>query len=429
LQNNLGKDVSLVISETRIIQGKLFSASADVIIVRNGDGVTAMSPNQVQNVTINGSPKIDIPHYSSHRALEVRTEGSKAGRLYMIGLEKGLTWSPSYSLDITDGKKLTFVSKAVLLDDLDEIKDVETRLVTGFPNVYFLPVVDPLLAANTVEDYIRSIGMADAALNARSNGFGGMGGQSAGSMSQATLPESFVTGNIPGSMDHDNPAGLEEGDLFFYRQPHVTMAKGDRSYYILSDAKLDYKEVYTWDSADTINNDSIYDYGRSNQPQPLDEVWHSLQFKNGVGQPLTTGPATTFKGGELMGQDMLKYTSVGSEALVKITKALDIHAESADEETDRKRGALQVPGSGAFDLVSLKTVLKATNTKKESVHMKITRPYTGDLIDADGATVTKNLKGLRRINPTGKLVWERDVQPGKTLTLTVITKVYVRSGG
>jgi hypothetical protein len=270
--------------------------------------------------------------------------------------------------------------------------------------------------------------MGDAAANARAVGYGGMANQSAAFAAGNPIFASFSTGNVAEAMDHDNPAGIEEGDLFFYRQPHVTMSRGDRAYYILADASLDYKEIYTWDSADTISNDTVYGYDRPNQPQPVDEVWHALRFKDTIGQPLTTGPATTFKDGELMGQDMLQYTSIGSEALVKITKALDVHAESADEETDRKRNALQVNGAGSFDLVSLKTVLKVTNFKKEAVRMKVTRPFTGELLDDGGAKVTKNVKGLRFINPTGKLVWERDLEGGKTLTLTFTTKVYVRSG-
>ncbi len=212
-----------------------------------------------------GNAKVDIPRTSTVRALEIHVEGNKSGRLYMIGLERGLTWSPAYSLDISNPAKLKFVSKAVLLNDLGEMKDIEARLVTGFPNVYFLPIVDPLLAANTVEEYVRSLGMADAARDSRSQGFGGMGGQSAGmamnSFSNADFA-SFSAANAADSMNHDNPGGIEEGDLFFYRQPHVSMVKGDRAYYILADASLDYKEIYTWESADTISNDTVYGYDR-----------------------------------------------------------------------------------------------------------------------------------------------------------------------
>ena len=426
LKLNVGKEVRLQVSDKTTFDGNLLSASAEIVMLRSSGDVVALHPNQIISMTVPGA-KTDAPRSSTKRALEIHVEGDRSGRMYMIALEHGLTWSPAYSLDISDPKKLTFVSKAVLLDDIGELHDIEARLVTGFPNVFFLSITDPLLAGTTVDEYIRSLGTADAEADARRSNLGlNMSGQM---MRNSYATNAEVPPDFAGSMNHDNPEGFSEGDLFFYRQPHVSLNKGDRAYYVLADATVDYKEIYTWDSADSISNNTDYQYGRPNQPDPLEDVWHSLQFKNVIGLPLSTGPATTFKAGELMGQDMLKYTSIGGEALVKITKALDVHAESADEETDRKRVALQVPGAGAFDLVTLSTVLKATNNKKESVHLKVTRPYTGELLESDGAKVTKNVKGLRRINPTGKLVWERDLEPGKTLTLTYTSKVYVRSGG
>ena len=55
-------------------------------------------------------------------------------------------------------------------------------------------------------------------------------------------------------------------------------------------------------------------------------------------------------------------------------------------------------------------------------------PLAGELVESDGAKVTKSVKGLRHINPTGKLVWERDLASGKTLTITFTSRVYVHSG-
>lgn len=426
LRANVGKIVKLGISDATTFEGKLVSASADVILLQSGDDVVALKPPTVRSIQVVGG-KSEAETTTTQRMLDFTVVGARAGRVYMIALERGLTWSPSYSMDISDPKKLKFVSKAVILDDDGALHDVEARLVTGFPNVFFLPVIDPLLASETVDDYIRSLGMADAARDARMNQLG-MGGQMM--MQNANLPTAdTVMGDIANAMSHGN-GGIEEGDLFFYKQPHVTLDKGDRAYYVLADADIDYREIYTWDSADAISNNRIYDYNpQPNQPAPPDDVWHSLTFKNTVGQPLTTGPAVTFKNGELMGQDMLKYTGVDREALVKVTKALDVHAESADEEVDRKRVAVNIPGAGPFDLVTLRTTLKATNSKTEAIHLKVTRPYTGELEDSGDAKVTKNVKGLRSINPTGTLVWERDVAPGKTVTLSFSVKVYVRSGG
>src|SRR5579872_5251626 len=418
LKLNVGKDVRLGIDDKTTFEGKLLTATNEIVMIRSGPDVVALQPGQIRSVTVPGA-KTDAKRESTKRALEIEVEGRHAGRVYMIALEHGLTWSPAYSLDITDPKKLKFVSKAVLLDDIGTLHDIEARLVTGFPNVFFLPVTDPLLSAASVDEYVRSLGMADAGRDSRSMGLT-IGGQMMAQNAAAPMALDRVS-DFGGAMSH-TPDGFDQGDLFFYKLPHVSLEKGDRSYNVLADASLEYKEVYTWDSADSISNDRIYEYQPQSRPAPPDDVWHSLQFKNEVGQPLTTGPATTFKGGELIGQDMLMYTSVGGDALVKITKALDVHAESADEETDRKRVALQVPGAGAFDLVTLQTTLKAVNTKKEAIHLKVTRPYTGELVDAGDAKTRKNVKGLRSINQTGRLVWERDVDPGATATMTFSVK-------
>lgn len=427
LKSNIGKEVKLGVSDATTFGGTLVSSSADAVILKSGEDVVALKPGQIRSIQVVGG-RTEASREVTKRALDIHTEGERGGRVYMISLERGLTWSPAYALDITNPNKLKFVAKAVVLDDIGDLKDIEARFVTGFPNVAFLGVPDPLLSAASVDEYIRMLGMADANADARRSNLGlNFGGQM---MAQnAAAPMGAAEGDF-GSAMNTIGSGMQDGDLFFYKQPHVNLSKGDRAYYVLADATVDYKEIYTWDSQDTISNDRIYEYNpRPNQPAPPDDVWHSLQFKNTVGEPLTTGPAVTFKAGELMGQDMIRYTSTGLQTEVKITKALDVRAESADEETERKRMALNVPGMGGFDLVSLRTTLKATNRKSEAIHLKVTRPYTGELEDSGDAKVTKNIKGLRSINPTGVLVWERDVEPGKTVTLSFSVKVYVRSGG
>jgi hypothetical protein len=424
LKLNEGKDVILTVSSgDKIVQGTLEQATDQVILVRTGPTVSAIPTGMVLGAQVAAGAKIETVGTTVSRGLELRVEGGKAGRVYLIGLERGLTWSPSYSLDISDPKTVKFVAKAEILNDVGALNDIEVRLVTGFPNMYFSGVPDPLLARTSVDQYIASLGISDAQANARAEGFGGRAMMTQNAMVQAPM------GSVGDSMPIDNLGGLVEGDLFFYRQSHVKLAAGEREYSILAAAELPYKEVYTWDSADAFSVGRMNEYqGTNGQPPPPDDVWHSLEFKDTVGQPLTTGPATTWKDGELLGQDLMSYVSKGSKAVVKITKALDVHVESADEETDRKAQALNVPGSGRFDLVTLKTTLKATNTKAETIHLRITRNYSGELISAEGAVVAKNLKGLRSINPTGKLTWERDLAPGKTLTVQFSAHLYVRNG-
>ena len=212
---------------------------------------------------------------------------------------------------------------------------------------------------------------------------------------------------LPGTgMTISPEQGQQLEDLFFYRQPNVTLQRGDRAYYVLFKAEAPYKEVYTWDIVDPVSNN--FDYRNSTDNPVPDDVWHTLEFKNTSGRPLTTAVATTLQKGQILGQDMMSYVPANGDAELKITKALDVRAES--------------------DLVTLKGTLQATNLKKEPVTLRIRHNFTGELISEEGdPTIKKTARGLRDTNPTGTLTWNKTVAAGDKLTLTYTYKLYVHS--
>jgi hypothetical protein len=221
--------------------------------------------------------------------------------------------------------------------------------------------------------------------------------------------------------------GEQLQDLFFYRQPKVSLKPGDRAYFVLFRAEVPYKELYTWDSADKMQDNQ--NNRLSAEPATPDDVWHTLQFKNTSGQPLTTAPATTFQNGQIIGQDVMYYTSVGGDAELRITKALDIRAEASEEELSRQRGAIKnYANQPQFDLVTLKGTLQAVNLKKEAADLRVRHAFSGELVSAEGDPVTKKTsRGLRDTNPTGLLTWTKTIDPGKKLSLSYTYQVYVRS--
>jgi hypothetical protein len=171
------------------------------------------------------------------------------------------------------------------------------------------------------------------------------------------------------------------------------------------------------------------------------EVWHSVRFRNTSGQPLTTSAATTFKSGEIVGQDMMSYTPAGAEAEVRITKALDVRVEKSEEEVKRELGVIKekVPAGilngqrifderPLFDRLYLKGTLVIRNQKPERVTMKVAKSLTGDVSMAShGAKVVKLAKGIKDLNPASQITWQTDVEGGKTLTLTYEFNMLVRS--
>src|SRR5207244_2793900 len=79
--------------------------------------------------------------------------------------------------------------------------------------------------------------------------------------------------------------------------------------------------------------------GDPREAEKAEEVWHSVRLQNTGKVPWTTAPALTMQGGQVLGQDLIRYTSPGGKTTVKITQAVDIKAERAEFEVERKRNA------------------------------------------------------------------------------------------
>ena len=421
LAANMDKTVTIAFGEERFETGIVRSVSGNVLVLENSNGIFAIPKNQVQRITGSGLTWMTKTK-SKTAGLRIRSRiSNQAARLYVVSLERGITWAPAYSVDITDEKKLTLVSKATLLNDLSDIDNIELRLITGFPNLPWMQYYDPLTSGMTVDQFtnmLMAIGAGrDAGLAAPG---AAMGGQA---MSQNVMRADRRSGFDEAFQIPDIP-GMTAEDLFFYRLPNVRLKKGERGYHILFRAESEYEHVYTWDIPDAM---TATDY--RGLPEGPGDVWHSLKFRNTSERPFTTAPATTFKNGEILGQDLLYYVSPGADALVKITKALDVRAEGTEEEMDRKRNALTLSSpSTSYDLVTVKGTLEIKNRKSDKVKLQISKEITGEVTQVDGdPKVTKTAKGLRQINSRAILDWTKEIEGGQTLLLTYTYEVYVRS--
>jgi hypothetical protein len=182
----------------------------------------------------------------------------------------------------------------------------------------------------------------------------------------------------------------------------------------------EYSHIYEWDIPDRVNESRYV----QQEDRPGD-VWHSIKFKNNSQQPLTTGPATIFKNGEIMGQDSLLYTSVSAETTAKMNKALDVRAEDFEEEIARV--VLEQPIRGSwYDVVTLKGTLSITNSKTENIDLKITKELTGEMISSDGNPKVRTItRGLRAVNPRQMLEWQIPLKAGEKRTITYTYKVHL----
>lgn len=404
---NKDRQVSLTTINLGLITGKLKAVNGEVVTLDSGGSVVMIPRAEIRKIEISGESASTRTVHSTSRALQFKTSG--AGSIYMLSLEQGLSWQPSYAVELKDKKNLEVVAKSTVINQNEDLNGIEVRFITGWPNVPYAGSIDPLIDLGAMPPPMREqLGMRGGAF-----------------ANQAPAAKSMAD-----AMPIPTLGGIQAEDLFYYRQPNVTLKRGEGGYFLLFSMTAPYEELYTWDIADFVQ-DANY---RPVQDGDVQDVWHILTFTNTSKQPFSTGPATIFKvdgttdSRNIVGQDEMRYAAPGGKAELQMTKAMDISADQLEEEVSRDRGVLKDTYNRAtHDLVTLKGTLTVVNHKGESAKMRIRKSLTGEVVSTDpSAKVVKIARGLRDVNSHALVEWTATVPAGKTATLTYTYKVYIR---
>lgn len=409
LSANVGRSVTLMPGS---IHGELQSAGETLALLRTEDGTLAIHPNRLEGVVVHGdrvasSLTKDTEHRHLRLELSRPAPGATVGFSY---LTRGLTWAPSYRMSLDDDHQARLVGKAVLVNEVLELDDVDADLVTGFPHLLFNRVTSPLDSQQTLDAYL-------SALRQR---------QQPATGNQRILRQSVSNALTSVTQLGDAAVGEEISSehLFFYPVPGVSLRPGERLAVQFLDASVPYEHIYTWEIPDYFDLDQ-----RTFGNDPLDdeeEVWHVFRFKNTTPMPLTTAPAQFVKAGQIVGQDMLHYTPIGATTSVRINRALAISAEQAETEVDRQALKERLHGN-YYDRISLRGELKLINGLGTSAQVEVTKSLSGDLGDVSGSPQqTQAARGLREINPSHQLKWTVDLAPGSTQILAYEYSMLVR---
>ena len=157
-----------------------------------------------------------------------------------------------------------------------------------------------------------------------------------------------------------------------------------------------------------------------------EEVWHVCRLVNDAKMPLTTAVAEFVKDGQFVGQDTCFYTAVGAEASIRINRAMNVHAEEAEVEVERKRNAANFYGYG-YDLVKLTGELKIRNRTDKSIDLEISKELSGEVLEkSQAAKDVQTARGLKQVNPKHSLTWLTTVKSGEEVKITYSYQLYVR---
>ncbi len=412
------------------------SVRSGLMIVETDSGEVCIDPANVEKAEfVDGKAKKDVRSDSKSMQLEVKMGAAASGKKLTISyLAQGITWAPSYIVDIADGDKARISAKAVVINEVCDLDDMTIQLVTGVPHLRFADVVSPVARRQSLSLFLQSLAWVQSGRE-RMGGVmgqivGGIGGYGGGGYGGGGYGGGFIeTEGAPVMPEYGVPKeGQAAEDLFLYPVKNVQLKKGEAGYYPLFTESVPFKHIYLWEIPDYVDEEERYYYYRRRREkrEREEDVWHCLRMENNTKVPWTTAPAETVKEGLILGQDTLKYTPQKSKTTLRITKAVSVKAEQTELETARKREAERFYGD-YFDLITVEGKLSVRNLQQKAITLEITKTLSGEVKASEPvAAIEKQARGLRRMNGIVNLAWTIELGPGERKYLSYKYEVYVR---
>lgn len=390
---------------------------ATIVIIDTKAGEVVLNRNKISKIEFPEScaKEFSVKEKAKRIKFKVATRKEKT-RLGLSYLQKGISWVPSYLVDIENPKKARITMKATVINDVEDLRNVDMYFVVGYPNFMYADILSPMALEESLNQFISSLERMDrrpagrTAIMYQRVASAGLEKKEAALLDYAAIRET---------------PGVAEEDLFLYHKKDINFKKGERAdFYIFSD-EVNYKHIYQWEIPDALNLDPYARLRREENEKPEIEVWHSIKLSNSTKYPWTTAPALTVRGSKPLAQDIINYTPKGTQVNLKITAATDIKTRSREYEIEREHGVRI--GDARYDLVTVRGELYLKNCKSKDIEIEIKKTTTGEVIEAGYEVKVEQIaEGIRGVNPKSLISWEFPLPAGKEKTIYYKYRVYVQ---
>lgn len=399
------------------------------LAVKTAEGTSVMALIYLKSVQVIGEANFDLAKQGSLLGFQV--EGAKNGQNINLGvaaLERGIRWIPAYRVELKGDpvKEAKLELEANVINELTDLKETEMNFVVGVPHFLFQDLMSPL-SINTafagVSSYFQS-------------GRGGANTYSNALMTQvASRSDSAYREGSPSPtvFDEEKLTSFSAEQLFLYKADKISLKKNERASLRLFSLTVPAKEVFEWTITDPADVEQRYykyspgsSSGKSLTEELSNKIWYALRLKNTTEMPWTTAPALSFREWKPIGQDMLTFTPIGGENILKITPATEVIGDHDLEEKSRERVQLNYAGSTYnYDLVTVEGTIKIRNIKKETIELILTRNLIGEVLSAsDSGKISRQGLNLKAVNPNSTIKWNLMLPNGEK-EIKYTYKVYV----
>lgn len=410
---------------------KEFSEERILVAVNTEKGKMMFSVGTMNNIEFLSQPKMEKPKSTKENRLMMKVDGAKGNEKTTLGiaaLERGIRWIPAYRVEVKGQpiKEAKLELEAMLVNELTDLKNTEVNFVVGVPHFLFQEQMSPL-SMNAAFAGVSSFFQPDATNQRRDSYSNAIMSQIATNSTTGDTAEysSTVT-------EGEQTDSFSAEQLFLYKTDQINLKKGERSSLRLFSVTVPAAEVFEWTLSDTPNTQYRYMSSRSySNPQTLltdlsSKIWYSLRLINQTGMPWTTAPALSFREWKPLGQDMMTFTPIGGENILRVTPATEVIGNQTLEEKSREAARLNRGGTTVdLDLVTVEGSIKIRNVKKEPIELVLTRNVVGEVSTAsDDGKISKGGLNLQSFNPNSIIKWNLKLPPGEK-EIKYTYKIYV----
>lgn len=131
-----------------------------VISIKTEKGVVAVSSVNIYRVEfLDDNPVSTTKSIEKSPSIIMQLDKPAGGEKITVSyLAHGITWSPSYLIDLSDPKTAKFSAHAMIINEMTDLNNIKLQLTTGFPNIKFGNVLNPIAKSQSLAEFLNALG-------------------------------------------------------------------------------------------------------------------------------------------------------------------------------------------------------------------------------------------------------------------------------
>ena len=430
MKANINKKAMIQTQDDQNFQGTIRQVDPELFLFETQDlKWLALKPNQVKHVTLLAKPMLTYKEKKEKESIQLNfANNSTQQNLEMMYLQKGISWVPNYSIDLLDDNRAKISLRALLMNEVEDLKNAQMSFVVGVPNFAYQYLLSPMTSTQNLNSFIHTLNTnSNQPVNALVNV--NRGDITAQSFTNYAANE-FDSNDLDSFVSDPIEPESNQNEFFFYEVSDITLKKGERGFYDIFEEEVDYESIYEVNLSS--NSGERSGYNANHSYRDINQVWYSVQFDNKTQYPMTTGTAMVVerdgKSLKPVSQNKLSYVPIGGKAQMKITIASDISVRDSEKETSFVPNHKRI-NKTTYSLLKVEGKILVKNYKNKEVNLCVKRNIQGTLLTCnEDWNVTKLANRSRSYrNTPNKVEWNVKLPANKEKEIIYSYEILVRA--